>query len=84
MSSLLTGMSDFYNAVWLDIRQPVNYSGERVGRHDPLRLFSVWEERVRFREQLELMARNKPELLDDVGLTRAQVDRETRKSFWQR
>lgn len=84
MSNLLTGMSDFYNAVWLDIRQPPKDFSDSAGRSDPLRLLAVWEERVRFRQQLELMARNKPELLDDVGLTRAQVDRETRKSFWQR
>lgn len=84
MSNLLTGMSDFYNAVWLDIHQPSKDFGSGAGRYDPLRLLTVWEERVRFRQQLELMARNKPELLDDVGLTRAQIDRETRKSFWQR
>lgn len=84
MSNLLTGMSEFYNAVWLDIRQPAKHSGGGAGRYDPFRLLAVWEERIRFRQQLELMAKNKPELLDDVGLTRAQVDRETRKPFWQR
>ncbi|WP_457583883.1 DUF1127 domain-containing protein [Ensifer canadensis] len=84
MSNLLTGMSEFYNAVWVDIRQPAKYLTEAIGRYDPFRLLVIWDERLRFRQQLEMMARHTPELLDDVGLTKAQVERETRKPFWQR
>ncbi|HEV7310662.1 hypothetical protein [Ensifer sp.] len=84
MSSLLSGMSEFTHAVWLDLNQPARHIADSVGRHDPFRLFAIWDDRLRFREQLLRIARQNPELLDDVGLTRAQIDAETSKPFWQR
>ncbi|MBD9494314.1 hypothetical protein [Ensifer sp. ENS01] len=84
MSSLLSGMSDFYHAVRLDLNQPTKHLADSLGRHDPFRILVVWEDRVRVREQLQLMADQYPERLKDIGMTRAEVRAETNKAFWQR
>ncbi len=84
MSSLLSGMSEFYHAIWLDLRQPAQHLADSLSRHDPFRLFVIWEDRVRVREQLQMMADHHPELLRVIGLTRTQVRAETSKAFWQR
>lgn len=84
MSSLLSGMSEFYHSIRLDLRQPAKHLADSLGRHDPFRLFVIWDDRVRVREQLQRMADHHPELLKDIGLTRTQVRAETDKAFWQR
>jgi uncharacterized protein YjiS (DUF1127 family) len=47
-------------------------------------IFSTWDERIRFRWDLEQMSRDNPHLIDDIGLTRRQVEAEIAKPFWQR
>ncbi|MHA4730238.1 hypothetical protein [Ensifer adhaerens] len=42
MSSLLSGMSDFYHAVRLDLNQPAKHLADSLGRHDPFRILVVW------------------------------------------
>ena len=40
----------------------------------------VWQERVRQRDQLQALDERSQR---DIGLSRADIERETRKSFWQ-
>ena len=42
-----------------------------------------WEERKRFRWALKQMSKANPHLIDDIGLTRRQVEAEIAKPFWQ-
>lgn len=54
--------------------------------HDPATLqsiFTTWEERRRFRRDLEQMSRDSPHLIGDIGLTRRQAEAEIAKPFWQ-
>ena len=44
-------------------------------------LAAQWNRRVAERRALMGMS---PEMLDDIGLTRGQVDREAAKYFWQK
>ncbi|SDA99189.1 DUF1127 domain-containing protein [Mesorhizobium qingshengii] len=44
----------------------------------------TWRERIRFRWELEQMSKDNPHLIDDIGLTRRQVEAEIAKPFWQR
>lgn len=46
-------------------------------------IIATWEERKRFRWDLEQMAKANPHLIDDIGLTRRQVAAEIAKPFWQ-
>lgn len=47
--------------------------------------FATRRERVRFRWELKRMAKANPHLIDDIGLTRRQVEAEiARLPFWQR
>jgi len=42
-----------------------------------------WRERIHFRWQLRQMANDNPHLIDDIGLTKRQVEAEIAKRFWQ-
>jgi uncharacterized protein YjiS (DUF1127 family) len=44
---------------------------------------ATWEERKRFRWELEQMSKANPHLIDDIGMTRRQVEAEIAKPFWQ-
>jgi uncharacterized protein YjiS (DUF1127 family) len=44
---------------------------------------ATWEERKRFRWDLEQMSEANPHLIDDIGLTKRQVEAEIAKRFWQ-
>jgi uncharacterized protein YjiS (DUF1127 family) len=44
----------------------------------------TWDERKRLRWQLEQKSKDDPHLIDDIGLTRRQVEAEMAKPFWQR
>lgn len=44
----------------------------------------TWRERIRLRWELEQMAKDNPHLIDDIGLTKRQVEAEVAKPFWQR
>lgn len=49
----------------------------------PRSIIATWEERKRFRLDLERMAKTSPHLIDDIGLTKRQVAAEIAKSFWR-
>lgn len=44
---------------------------------------ATWDERIRFRWDLEQMSKANPHLIDDIGLTRPQAEAEIAKPFWQ-
>jgi uncharacterized protein YjiS (DUF1127 family) len=46
-------------------------------------IITAWDERKRVRWELEQMSRDNPHLIDDIGLTRRQVEAEIAKPFWQ-
>ncbi|AJD41249.1 DUF1127 domain-containing protein [Rhizobium sp. SEMIA 4085] len=47
-------------------------------------VFATWDERKRLRWQLEQKSKDNPHLIEDIGLTRRQVEAEIAKPFWQR
>ncbi|ESW91980.1 DUF1127 domain-containing protein [Mesorhizobium sp. M0761] len=49
----------------------------------PRGMIAAWRERIRFRWDLKQMAEANPHLIDDIGLTRRQVEAEIVKRFWQ-
>ena len=63
-------------------------AGEVSRRHYSLAtlrsIIATWSERIRFRWELEQMSKDNPHLIDDIGLTRRQVEAEIAKPFWQR
>ncbi|UCL84798.1 DUF1127 domain-containing protein [Pseudomonas sp. HS-18] len=46
-------------------------------------LLALWQARARLRQQLAMMARANPHLIEDIGLTRRQVATEIAKPFWR-
>ena len=46
-------------------------------------IMAAWEERKRVRWELEQMSRDNPHLIQDIGLTRRQVEAEIARPFWQ-
>ncbi len=50
----------------------------------PGSLFATWRRRIGFRRDLERLAKAGPYLIDDIGLTMAQVEAELGKPFWRR
>jgi len=46
-------------------------------------IIATWDERKRFRWELEQMLKANPHLICDIGLTRRQVEAEIAKPFWQ-
>ncbi len=47
-------------------------------------IVATWRWRIRFRRKLAQMSKSSPHLIDDIGLTRRQVEAEIAKPFWQR
>jgi uncharacterized protein YjiS (DUF1127 family) len=47
-------------------------------------IIATWDERKRFRWELEQMSKANPHLIDDIGLTKRQAEAEIAKPFWQR
>ena len=45
-------------------------------------IIAAYRMRRRFRWDLERIARDNPHLIDDIGLTRRQVEAEVAKRFW--
>jgi len=43
-----------------------------------------WRWRLRFRRELKRKATDDPRLIDDLGLTKRQVEAEIAKPFWRR
>ncbi len=48
-----------------------------------LSMIATWRERIRVRRALGQMSKANPYLIDDIGLTRRQVEAEIAKPFWQ-
>ncbi len=46
-------------------------------------MIAIWEERKRFRLDLDRMAKTSPHLIDDIGLTCRQAAAEIAKPFWR-
>jgi uncharacterized protein YjiS (DUF1127 family) len=46
-------------------------------------IIATWSERIRVRWELEQMSKDDPHLIDDIGVTRRQVEAEIVKPFWQ-
>jgi uncharacterized protein YjiS (DUF1127 family) len=66
-------------------------SAAPVGRASPRRLaalrsmIAAWREQAHFRWELKRISEANPHLIDDIGLTRRQVEEEIAKlPFWQR
>ena len=84
MSTQLSLTSKFHQLLWSD--QPVlrTEPSSALSRLKDLRgLFAVWRERIYYRRELKRLAKDVPELIDDVGLTMSIVEAEIQKPFWQ-
>ncbi|AYF86529.1 DUF1127 domain-containing protein [Pseudomonas sp. JS3066] len=62
---------------------PAEVWHRRYNLAHPRRMIATWSERKRFRLELERMAKANPHLIEDIGLTRRQAEREIAKPFWQ-
>jgi uncharacterized protein YjiS (DUF1127 family) len=68
--------------------QPVRpqTSVRAISRRDltsPRSMIVAWRERIRFRWSLGQMSEANPHLIDDIGLTKRQVEAEIAKPFWR-
>ena len=85
MKTMLTTISEVYDSMQLDLRGPPAKATNRPERRPGLiSLITAWSDRAYFREQLALMARDTPELIDDIGLTMNEAKAEIAKPFWRR
>ncbi|MGX5850168.1 DUF1127 domain-containing protein [Mesorhizobium sp. PL10] len=85
MKTMLTTVSELYDSIQLDLRDTPASSGDHADRRPGLiSLLKTWGERARFREELAIIARDIPELIDDIGLTMKQAEAEIAKPFWRR
>jgi uncharacterized protein YjiS (DUF1127 family) len=63
----------------------VEASRRRYGLATLRSIIATWREQTRFRWELKQMSKDNPHLIDDIGLTRRQVEEEIAKlPFWQR
>ena len=82
MSNTLASTSDL--AVWLATgTERSKAARQRYSLGGLLSIITVWEERKRFRWELEEMAKTAPHLIEDIGLTKGDVEAEIAKRFWQ-
>ena len=63
--------------------EPAEASRRRYSLATLRNMIATWDERTRFRWDLKQKAKDNPHLIDDIGLTRRQVEVEIAKSFWQ-
>lgn len=64
--------------------KPAEVSRRRYSLATLRNMIATWRWRKRFRWELEQMSKDNPHLIDDIGLTRRQVEAEIAKPFWQR
>ena len=62
--------------------KPAEVSHRRYSLAALRSVIATWRERMRFRRELEQMARDNPHLIDDIGLTKQQAEAEIAKPFW--
>ncbi|MER9144252.1 DUF1127 domain-containing protein [Mesorhizobium sp. M0871] len=84
MRTILTTVSELCDAVQLDFHEPPAIATDAPGRHRFRNLIAAWDNRAYCRWQLARMARETPQLIDDIGLTMAEVNAEIAKPFWRR
>lgn len=65
-----------------DTLKPASHRRCRLAIHRSI--FAIWGERMRFRWEMERKLEDDPRLIDDIGLTRRQVEEEIAKPFWRR
>jgi uncharacterized protein YjiS (DUF1127 family) len=46
-------------------------------------VFRVWRQRSRYRRELARLRRSGPHLIDDIGLSQAEAEREAATPFWR-
>lgn len=47
------------------------------------KVIAIWDERQRFRRDPAQKSKANPHLIEDIGLTKRQVEAEIAKPFWQ-
>lgn len=62
---------------------PAAVSRRRCGPTTLRSIIATWRERLRIRWELEQKSTYNPHLIDDIGLTKQQVEAEIAKPFWQ-
>jgi uncharacterized protein YjiS (DUF1127 family) len=62
---------------------PAEMSRRHYGLAALRNIVATWSEQVRFRRKLAQLAKDNPYLIDDIGLTKRQVEAEIAKRFWQ-
>jgi uncharacterized protein YjiS (DUF1127 family) len=63
---------------------PAEVSRRRYSLPTLRSIIATWDERMRFRRELEQRSKDSPHLIDDIGLTKRQAEAEIAKRFWQR
>ena len=82
MRSMLTNISDVNGAMRFD---PSERQAEVIESPRGLwGLIKAWDDRAYYRGQLARIANHTPELIEDIGLTRQQIEAEIAKPFWRR
>ena len=62
--------------------EPAEISRRRYSLASVRSVIATWRERIRFRWELEQMAKDNPHLIDDIGLTKRQAEEEIARPFW--
>ena len=84
MRSILTTVSDVHGATRLDPGQQQAKAAVRAPSWSGLKsLIKAWHDHTYFRHELARIAKDLPELIDDMGLTMKQVEAELAKPFWR-
>jgi uncharacterized protein YjiS (DUF1127 family) len=82
---MLTNISDVDGAMRLDPGDRQVKSAEDAESPRGLwGLIKTWDDRAYYRGQLARIANHTPELIEDIGLTRRQIEAEIAKPFWRR
>jgi uncharacterized protein YjiS (DUF1127 family) len=84
MNDTPTLWSALHQAAWPGtLEGPAETSRRHRGLAALRNMIATWRERVRVRRALQQMSKANPHLIDDIGLTRRQLEAEIAKSFWQ-
>jgi uncharacterized protein YjiS (DUF1127 family) len=84
MSTQLSLTSKFGQALWSEWSALQNEPSSAWSRLKDVRgLVAVWRERRYYRRELKRLAKDGPQLIDDIGLTMRIVEAEIQKPFWQ-
>jgi uncharacterized protein YjiS (DUF1127 family) len=82
MNNTPTLASAPHQAAWPGMSmEPADVSRRHLAT--PRNIIATWSERIRLRWNLEQMSKANPHLINDIGLTRRQVEAEIAKPFWQ-